>query len=207
MEPDYPIIQVSQMKKSILILTLLASIVMTTTVFAQDTLDPAAESNYGAYLLQQGFLPDPFIISVASGGAIDASTTGAEGCVGFTTSQPDLTVDYEGAGEGLRIFFVGAGDTTLIVADPSGAFNCNDDGPNGTVDPVVDIISPAEGTYSIWIGSYTPEESVPGYLMFTEFSDSGPTSILTNIASFVTSFIEFEIDDSEAVEPTATPAS
>lgn len=187
------------MKKVALLVTVLVFLVVTAAVFAQDTIDPTAEPNFGQYPIEQGFLPDPFIITALSGGDIDASAAGVGDCNGFVTAQPDVKIDYTGAGEGIRFFFVGNGDATLIVADPSGAYICNDDGAAG-LDPVVDIAAPAEGTYSIWIGSFNAEEFVDGYLMVTEFSDSGPTSILSNIPGFIVSFTEFDITSPEATE-------
>jgi hypothetical protein len=192
------------MKKVALILALFACLLITGAAFAQDTLDPTAEPNFGNFPISQGFFPDPFIITAASGGDVDVSSALSSDCAGFVTSQPDITIDYSGSGEGIRFFFVGNGDTTLIVADPSGDAVCNDDGTDATFDPVVDIVSPAEGTYSIWIGSYNQDESIPGYLMVTEYGDSYPTSILTDIAGFVTTLIELNDAEEPAAEPTPT---
>jgi hypothetical protein len=57
---------------------------------------------------------------------------------------------------------------------------CNDDGDG--LNPVVDIPSPAEGTYDIWVGSLSQRDVIEGYLMLTA-SDYLPTSLNTALLS------------------------
>jgi hypothetical protein len=62
------------------------------------------------------------------------------------------------------------------------------------LDPAVDIVPPAEGAYSVWIGNFSDgaENAAHGYLMLTELPDSVPGNILSPITNFVTSFISME---------------
>ena len=95
----------------------------------------------------------------------------------------------------------------MIIEQPDGTYVCNDDGV-GT-DPVVEISNPAEGSYFVWVGTFGSTEFIPGYLMITEFSDSAPGAILTNVPNFITSFTEFDIetppDTTNTNVATATP--
>lgn len=54
-------------------------------------------ANFGAITLQGGFMPDPHMHAVVSGGSIDVSPfTLAPGCRGFVTAQPDVIFHYNG---------------------------------------------------------------------------------------------------------------
>ncbi len=48
------------------------------------------------------------------------------------------------------------------------------------LNPLVEFTNPAEGTYSIWVGSYTSGEFNPGYLMASELS-SRPEAIISPV--------------------------
>lgn len=186
----------------ILLCVVAFSATLTVSVTAQDTLeptptsttptnlDPAGVPNYGGLTLTAGFLPDPWIVSASSGGEIDASqlSLGA-GCTGFVSSAPDFTLAYNGTplSDNLRILYVGSGDTTLIVSDPNGNFACADN--SETTDPILDFPAPAEGTYSLWVGSVGANNPVHGYLLITEVQTI-PGTILTDITGFVTAFTE-----------------
>jgi hypothetical protein len=144
-------------------------------------LDPSADPNFGSTSLQAGFTPDPFIVTMISGGDLDVSTTqtGAD-CSGFATVNPDYRLEWSGDSQGLRLFFASTGestDTTLIVRDPNGDFSCNDD--TDGFNPSVDFPNPDAGTYTIWVGSYNTDEFVPGYLMITELN-SMPSAVITD---------------------------
>lgn len=131
-------------------------------------LDYRLQSNFGGTTLAAGFEPDPFILEMVSGGDVDAAqfNYGAE-CLGYTTIQPDFRINWSGRSEGLRIFFVGNGDTTLLVNDANGNWHCSDDSFN-TRNPTVDIINPPQGQFDIWVGSYNGSENISGRLYITE---------------------------------------
>jgi hypothetical protein len=174
---------------------------------AQDGLDSSLDSNYGAFSLEPGFLPDPYIIPMLSGGDVDAGAQNlGPGCAGNVTSQPDLVIEWGSASENMHIFFVGVDDTTLIVELPDGSFVCNDD-TVGT-DPSVNIANPEAGDYSVWVGTYgAANDYIPGYLMVSEFGDSAPGAIVTNIPNFVTVYADFGISTEENPVTDATPST
>jgi hypothetical protein len=190
----------------VLFLSILVALLLPGMLAAQGGLDSSQETNFGGVSLSGGFLPDPYIFPVLSGGDVDAGAQNlGDGCRGNVTSNPDVEIEYTSPSSHLRIFFIGSADTTLIIEQPNGTYVCNDDGV-GT-DPVVDISSPAEGSYFVWVGTFGSTEFIPGYLMITEFSESAPGSILTNIPNFVTSFTEFDIEaPTNTTQATATPA-
>jgi len=145
-----------------------------------DTLNPLSETtNFGFQNLAFPLLIDPYIVTVISGGPVDASEFDLgddENCVGFVSSAPDFRLNLTGTTSNLRVLFAGVGDATLIVNPPSGEWVCNDDGEG--FNPIVDIADPAEGQYDIWVGSLNSGDSIAGYLMVTE-SQSTPSSIIT----------------------------
>ncbi|MCX7668832.1 MAG: hypothetical protein N2439_02005, partial [Anaerolineae bacterium] len=97
-------------------------------------------------------------------------------CVGYYPGAPYLQVAWFSGGPNLRFYFVPtdpAGDTTLLIYDPAGNVHCNDDS-FGTLSPTVDIASPANGTYTVWLGSYGPG-SVAGRLYIVT-NDSTPVN-------------------------------
>ena len=52
-----------------------------------------AEPNYGTVNLRSGFLPDPHIVALQSGGDIDVSRLNSN-CRGFITDAPDVRLNY-----------------------------------------------------------------------------------------------------------------
>lgn len=118
-------------------------------------------------------------MTITSGGDLDVSALDlGTDCRGFASSPPDLRVQFSGGSETMRLFFVGQGDTTLIVADPAGQYTCSDDFDG--LNPLVELAGPADGEYNIWVGSHNAGEFVPGYLMFSEL-DSRPSAIITSL--------------------------
>jgi len=147
-----------------------------TATAAGDGLDETAEPNFGTLELTSGFVPDPQTKEIISGGSVDASYLGGQ-CRGYATRAPDYAVEYEvetGFVTLLRFYFEGAGDTTLIINSPSGAWLCNDDSYD-TVSPTVDVDDPVSGRYDIWIGSYVSGQTVLGTLSITELDSNHPT--------------------------------
>jgi len=111
-------------------------------------------ANFGALTLAGGFMPDPTMRPVSSGGTINVAPLSlAPGCRGFVTAQPDIILRYNSPAEFVRFFVRSAGDTTLIINDGAGNWHCDDDSGGGT-NPMVDLARPASGQYDIWIGSY-----------------------------------------------------
>lgn len=144
------------------------------------TLDP----NYGGVELEEGFSDDPHTVEIVSGAtdedSVDVSSAGIDpSCYGYATTAPDYRVIWSGSADALRFFFAAeteGSDTTLIINDPSGTWFCNDDFESGVYDPLVDIEEPLEGTFDIWVGSYTLGENIPGTLYVTE-QNIDPTTV------------------------------
>ncbi len=160
---------------------LMIVIIMVAPALAQDsTLDANATPTFGMVPLNPSFLPDPFIVSLFSGGNLDVSTLGlGEDCRGFAASAPDYRVVWGGDGSTpLRLFFVGDGDATLIVSQPGGAWACNDDFSSENLNPFVEIRNAPPGQYDIWVGSFAAATNVAGYLMVSEV-DSYPGHIVS----------------------------
>jgi hypothetical protein len=145
------------------------------TVIAQSRLQiGGSTSNFGRGALHGGFMPDPFTVSITSGGNLDASTMSlGSGCQGFVTRQPDYILDYSAPSSFLRIYYEGSGDTTLVVNDGRGHWHCNDDSFGG-LDPTVDLSRPPAGQYDIWVGSYRANENIHGSLRVTELRTQHP---------------------------------
>ena len=147
------------------------------------TLDYNLESNYGGIQLEAGFPEDPHVVEMVSGATEDAfvdiaSTSLGEDCLGYATPQPDYKIRFTGDSEGLRVFFYSTqeeGDTTLVINLPDGSWLCNDD--SSGFNPLIDILDPMEGQYDIWVGSYSPNENIPGYLVITESADITPEAV------------------------------
>jgi hypothetical protein len=128
---------------------------------------------FGSTALTSGFVPDPFTVGITAGGPANVSYLGS-GCTGFATSAPSFSVNYtSGAFPTLRFYFIGGGDTTMIINSPSGSYFCNDDS-FGTVDPTIDFNSPSSGRYDVWIGTFAAGGSVGGTLHVTENTGNTP---------------------------------
>jgi hypothetical protein len=137
------------------------------------TLNFSLPPNYGSTRLTSGFVPDPFTVGITSGGSVNVSYLGG-GCTGFATSAPDYSVTYtRGSFPMLRFYFVGSGDTTMIINTPGGNYVCVDDS-FGTLNPTIDFNSPSSGRYDIWIGSYQQGTNITGTLYITEVTDNHP---------------------------------
>ena len=116
--------------------------------------------------LAAGFPLDPTFMSVNAGGAVPADLLGP-GCTGFVNTEPVVTLNWTGATDFLKVFFVSNDDPTLVVLTPDGQALCNDDANSRLLDPVVQISNPVTGTYRIWAGSYTEGNLLPGILVLT----------------------------------------
>lgn len=201
------------MKQMTVIVMVMLLLTVHVTQAQTNVLDPVGTPTYGSITLEAGFLPDPWIVSAVSGGEVDASQSGlGAGCVGFISSVPNFTLTYSGTplSGNLRILFVGAGDTMLVVSDPNGSYFCNDTSTN--TDPLIDFPAPAAGNYTVWVGSVGVNTPIHGYLMVTEVQTASGV-IYTDIPGFVTSLTELTGEPADATleaqpadaAPLATP--
>lgn len=125
---------------------------------------PAA---FGNVSLQTGFQPDPYRVSIISGGSHRASEV-RNGCAGWVASAPDFQLSFAGDMLPLIISAASDSDTTLLVNDPNGNWHCNDDGGNAGWNPALTFNNPASGTYDIWIGSYSQGDAANVTLSISE---------------------------------------
>ena len=95
----------------------------------------------------------PASLAIEAGGP-DRNVIPGSGCSGFIgNAAPAAAVQHTG---GLLSIYVTSGtDTTLLVADPSGRWQCSDDA-NGS-DPGVTFASGEAGTYTVWVGTFSAE--------------------------------------------------
>ncbi|MEQ8674900.1 MAG: hypothetical protein RLP44_28365 [Aggregatilineales bacterium] len=176
------------MKKYFALICVLMLIMMIVPVLAQDDggqLQPDEDPTFATVPMTNGFSPDPWIVTVLAGGPVNMANEAAEGCFGGVAAVPDVNIEWlEESTGAVRVFFMSLADTTIIIRDPEGNFLCNDDsGISGAnpLDPAVLINAPMVGTYNIWIGTYLQDELAAGYLMITEFADTYPGQIISNM--------------------------
>ena len=129
--------------------------------------------------IQAGNPLDPFIVSVNGGGAFDASTLGGD-CSGYVNIQPVARIDWEGKADLSKVFFYSDHDPTLIIQSPDGEFHCNDDASDLLLDPSVTFENPEAGIYNIWVGSYYPDQLIPGVLVVTTREDVDVSTFTLN---------------------------
>jgi len=139
-------------------------------------LDMTDGTIFGHIDLAAGFLPDPATVTISAGGVVPVIGLGPD-CVGHVAQKPDYSINWSGNTENLHIMFKPdspENDATLIIYDPNGNWICNDDRNYSSIDPEVILMSPAEGTYFIWVGSYYEDIFIPGTLSISEmgFTDS-----------------------------------
>lgn len=120
------------------------------SAFAQDL---GASPTYGSVSLNAGFTPDPYSVSLQSGGSIDAGSALGGSCRGFIASAPDFSVNYSAGGWPLIISATSNADTALVVNDANGNWYCDDDS-GGNLNPAINFSNPPSGRYDIWVATY-----------------------------------------------------
>ena len=100
--------------------------------------------------LVAGFNDDPRRLSVVAGGSENAG----DDC-GFVAGGPSLIIDYSPFDFALSFMALGDGiDTTLMVVDPNGVTQCNDDMTSDDLDAAVTFAIPVAGRYEVYPGTY-----------------------------------------------------
>ena len=117
------------------------------------TVDASQRATYGEYSLSAGFTPDPQVISVTSGGSIDASSV-ASGCVGMVARAPDVQITYDSGSLPLTFLTSSSLDTTLLINGPDGRWSCDDDSGDSGGDALLTFYNPRSGIYDVWVGAY-----------------------------------------------------
>ncbi|MBN1967546.1 MAG: hypothetical protein JW910_23020 [Anaerolineae bacterium] len=140
-------------------------------------LDYSMSPNYGSTSLTSGFMPDPFTVSVTSGGSVSINNAVGSQCTGsargYSTSAPDFSLSYTaGSFPRLRFYFESSdnGDTTMVINAPNAQWYCDDDS-HGGLQPEIVFQNPSSGRYDIWVGSYSEGDFHPGTLFISELSN------------------------------------
>lgn len=129
----------------------LAVFALAGTAQAQDwSLNPT----YGTVSLNSGFQPDPYYVSLRSGGNINAASLGGN-CRGYIANAPDFRLNFRGSSSLPLVISVDSGaDTTLVINAPDSRWYCDDDSGSG-LNPSINFgNSPMSGQYDIWVGTY-----------------------------------------------------
>ena len=132
------------------------------SVFAQDI---GAAPTYGTLTLSAGFQPDPTVVSLSSGGSINAGAISS--CRGYIANAPDVRLNYTSGFLPLIVSVDSASDTTLVVNAPNGAWYCDDDSGDGS-NPSITFSSPLSGRYEIWVGTYSSASYASASLSISE---------------------------------------
>lgn len=115
--------------------------------------DVTANPQSGVVRLRSGFTPDPHVVTLRSGGHINAATEVGTTCRGFITSAPNVRLEYQGGTGPLIISAASETNTTLVINGANGEWYCDDDtGLNGG-NPAINILNAPRGHYEIWVGS------------------------------------------------------
>ncbi len=127
-----------------------AALALSGAAAAQDySLSPA----FGSVSLSGGFSPDPYTVSLRSGGSIDAGSRIGGSCRGYVANAPDFRLQFSPGSLPLILSVASSADTTLVVNGPDGSWYCDDDGGDG-LNPSLRFGSPMGGQYDIWVGTY-----------------------------------------------------
>lgn len=115
---------------------------------------PTTGGRYGGAVLAPGSMFAN--LAGQSGGALSANSMGP-GCRGYIANIPDHVITV--SSPMVVTFDINAsGDTTLVVAGPSGVL-CDDDGGNGFNPRLTGSLQP--GVYQIYVGSYSSGRVYP----------------------------------------------
>lgn len=95
----------------------------------------------------------PASVAIQAGGP-DRNAVPGSGCSGFIrNAAPVATVSHSGGM--LSIYVTSDTDTTLLVADPSGRWQCSDDASGSN--PGVTFAAGESGAYTVWVGTFSAE--------------------------------------------------
>lgn len=174
------------------------------TPVAGTYLDGGRFATHGRIALGAGFLPDPFWTAVIGGGNLRApaydSAAAPAGtlpqCGGYTTSEPDLRLDWSWQSTRLRVMFVPVlpadANPGLVIQAPDGSWSCSRDFAPGYRQPMVEFINPLPGTYGIWVTHEDqPNTLVTGAVYITEKTmtpetiPQAATSAQTNLSGLI----------------------
>ena len=155
--------------------------------------------------LVAGFNDDPRMLSVVAGGSENAG-----GDCRFVADGPSLVIDYTPDDFALSFMTLGGAiDTTLMVVDPNGVTQCNDDMTPEDQNAAVTFEIPVTGRYQVYPGTYGAED-VGAFveIAVTEMMESDVVPAMSSGTGFLVSDHHIVtnahvVDDTEIV--TVTP--
>jgi heat shock protein HslJ len=121
----------------------------------------------------------PYLQELTAGGEIGMFNIELENqlCTGFVSAAPTFRFDWSGEMEQMTLFFESNVDTTLNVLAPDGTFHCDDDHHGSeNLNPWVSL-TPSEGTYNVWVASFSPDVQASGMLTITNDASATPTPL------------------------------
>jgi hypothetical protein len=121
----------------------------------------------------------PYTSELTAGGELGAFNLDQPNglCTGFISAAPTVSFAWTGNSEPLTLFFESNVDTTLVVRGPDGAFLCDDDiAGSANINPGL-TLTPAPGTYHVWVGSFSPDVQAAGKLTITADSSAVPDAL------------------------------
>ncbi|MFP4363539.1 MAG: peptidase S1 [Spirochaetia bacterium] len=147
------------MKKLLAIFVVL--LLVGTFAFAQNY---SGRPTYGEHRLNSGFTPDPYTVSIRAGGGDSPSVPGI-GRVGYIhEAGPDVRLQYRSGSYNLYIYAACNSDTTLLVNQPNGRWEFNDD--QSGLSPGILFNNPQSGQYDIWVGTYSRDAGTPSATLY-----------------------------------------
>lgn len=142
----------------------LAAVAVAGTAVAQNyNLNPI----YGTLNLTAGFLPDPQVVNLQSGGQVPAQNI-SPSCRGYIANAPDVRLNYRAGSYPLIISVSSQADTTLVVNAPDTSWYCDDDGGAYGMNPSIRFNNPQSGQYDIWVGTYGSQANYNAELHISE---------------------------------------
>ncbi len=139
---------------------------------SKESLDYNLDPFFGSYSLTEGFSPDPFEVSVVSGGSVSVEklSLGLD-CIGYASEAPDFRLHWSGSTSDLRITFIPdtpGDDVVLIINTSDESWICNDDANSETVNPEILLRNYPEGQFDVWVANFGPDVYHEGRLVITE---------------------------------------
>jgi hypothetical protein len=136
---------------------------------------PIPASSQTRLTLQEGFLPDPQVMSVRAGGSVEVAFDDCE--YGYITETAAVGIQYESGGDSDLYFYAESdGDTMLLIETPWGEFVCDDDS-HGSLNPRVHLPLAEDGYYLVYVGSYSEGDYQNATLYISELApDTGSGS-------------------------------
>ena len=139
------------------ILTLITALIATpvlaeTATFGQLTLSPGFQRAAG---IANGYISGSYSLS-----SVANRDRNKNPCIGFSDPKPDHVMVLEKDFPRLTLKVDTRGkDTTLVIKSPDGTIRCGDDTGNNKDASIGDSDWKA-GTYSIWVGSFEPGQTL-----------------------------------------------